>query len=89
MTMSMKKITKHLPHYLPLIGLFGFVIFSFILFSYDILLLGIISVSAAIFYILWGVIHHYIHKDLYVSVVIEYILVASLGLVIIFSLLTG
>ena len=85
---SLKKISKHLPHYMPLLALFGFVIFAFILFSYDTLLLGIVSVSSAVFYVLWGIVHHYLHKDLYISVVIEYILVASLGLIIIFSLLT-
>ena len=88
MNTKLKKFAKHLPHYIPLLGLFGFVVLTFVLFSYDILLLGIVVVSASIFYVLWGIIHHYIHKDLYVSVVVEYILVASLGLIIIFSLLS-
>ena len=88
MTTRLKKFTKDLAHYLPLIALFMFVLFAFVFFSYDTLLLGVVSVSAAVFYVLWGIIHHYIHKDLYASVVVEYILVASLGLVIIFSLLS-
>lgn len=83
----MKRLIKHLPHYIPLIGILimGVVAFSF--FSYDAYFQGAVAVSMAVSYVVWGIIHHYIHKDLYAPVVIEYILVASLGLIIILSLI--
>lgn len=41
----------------------------------------------AVFYFVWGVIHHYLKKDLYFKVVLEYLLISLLGLVVFFSLL--
>lgn len=47
----------------------------------------ITAIAVAVAYVTWGIIHHFIHRDLYLAVVIEYLAVASLGLVIIFSLI--
>jgi hypothetical protein len=83
----MKRIAKHLPHYFSLLGILsaGFVAFWF--FSYDRLFQTAISIAVAASYIVWGIVHHYIHHDLTVSVVIEYLVIASLGMVIVFSLI--
>lgn len=83
----MKQIAKHLPHYFVLIGLLLTGILAFILFSYDRIFQMIIAVAVAVSYIVWGLIHHLIHRDLYFSVVIEYLAVAVLGLVMVFSLI--
>jgi FtsH-binding integral membrane protein len=83
----MKNFAKHLPHYLSLfiILLAGFV--GLVLFSYD----KKFQVSAALItagaYVTWGIVHHTVHKDLYLETIIEYIAIAILGLVIIFSLI--
>ena len=82
----MKKQIKHLPHYVPLIGIFVASLIPFVFFPYDTFFKGAVLVAAAVAYVVWGIIHHYIHEDLHASVVIEYILVASLGLVVILSL---
>lgn len=78
---------KHIPHYISLIGIFlaGFIGFYF--FSYDSFFqIGIVAaVSSA--YVSWGIIHHTIHKDISVPVVIEYITVAVLGSVAVLSLI--
>jgi len=44
-------------------------------------------VGVAFGYVTWGVVHHYVHKDLYLEVVLEYIFVSILGLVLVFSLI--
>jgi hypothetical protein len=78
---------KHLPHYLGLLGIVLSTFFGFWFFSYDRVFQALVFVSAAISYVVWGVIHHKIHKDFYLSVLIEYIAVSIFGLVVIFSLL--
>lgn len=83
----MKQMTKLLPHYLPLLGIFVAAALAFSLFSYDKIFEVAIAVSVAVAYIAWGIIHHMINKDLYPEVVIEYLVIASLGLVVLFSLI--
>lgn len=82
-----KSLARHLPHYLPLLGLFSAGILAFLLFSYDQAFQMIVAISVAVFYVVWGIIHHAINKDLYLAVIIEYVAVASLGLTIVFSLI--
>ena len=83
----MKRFAKHLPHYLSLIGILFAGLVGLYLFSYDKLFQAGVASAMAIGYVVWGVIHHSIHRDLNLAVVIEYILIASLGLVVILSLL--
>ena len=83
----MKRIAKHLPHYLPLLGIFALAVVAFLISSYDRFFLMGVSIAVAASYVAWGVVHHSIHRDLHLSVVVEYIVVAALGLVIVFSLL--
>jgi hypothetical protein len=82
----MKHFAKHLPHYFALIGIFAAGIIAFLVFSYDRLFQAAVAISIAVAYVVWGIVHHAMHKDLYFSVVIEYLVVALLGLVLIFSL---
>ena len=83
----MKKIAKDVQHYLPLLGILIIGAFGFINFSYDKMFQLAIAVSVACAYFAWGIIHHYIHRDLYISVLVEYLVIAALGVVIVFSLL--
>lgn len=85
--MSIKRFSTHLPHYLSLFGIFAVGLVGFLLFSYDRAFQIAIIVAVAISYVAWGIIHHYLHRDLHLSVVIEYIAVAIIGLVIVFSLI--
>jgi len=82
----MKNIAKDFTHYLVLFGVFFVGLLGFVLFSYDRNFQTVIAIFVAISYVIWGIVHHAIHKDLYLSVVIEYLTIASLGLVIVFSL---
>lgn len=83
----MKHKLRHLPHYLGLWGIFVLTIFGLWFFSYDRIFQAAIFVSASISYVVWGVIHHKIHNDLYLSVIFEYIAFAILGIAVVFSLL--
>lgn len=83
----MKKFTRHLLHYLPLIGILAAGLAGFYLFSYDRAFQAAVVLATATSYVAWGLIHHHIHKDLHLSVVIEYIAVALIGMVVVFSLI--
>jgi uncharacterized membrane protein YjjP (DUF1212 family) len=84
MYISARKITHHLSHYLPLIGILVSAVLGFSLFPYDKGFQFAMGVAAASGYISWGLIHHYLHRDLHGSVVLEYLAVAILGVVILF-----
>jgi len=83
----MKRVLKDLPHYLALLGIFAAGLVAFIFFSYDPAFKMAIIISVGVSYVVWGIVHHYLNKDLYLEVVLEYIAVAILGLVIVFSLI--
>ena len=83
----MKEASKQMNHFLPLFGILAAGALGFFLFSFDRVFQAALTVATAVGYVSWGVIHHRIHKDLYPEVIIEYIAVAALGLVIIFSVI--
>lgn len=83
----MRSFTKHLSHYMALFGILLAGFAGLILFSYDKNFQVAIALALSLSYIAWGVTHHYLHKDLHIEVFIEYLVVAVLGFVIIFSLL--
>jgi len=83
----MKNFIKHIPYYTPLIGIFVAGALGFYLFSYDRIFQVAISIAIALSYVIWGIIHHSLEKDLHWEIVVEYLVVASLGLVILFSLI--
>ena len=85
----MRTKTKHLPHYLSLIGILLACILGFLIFSYDKDFQVAIIFSTAISYVAWGVVHHKINNDFYPSVLFEYLAVAFLGLAVVLSLLLG
>ena len=83
----MRSFTKHLSHYMALFGILLAGFAGLILFSYDKNFQIAVALALSLSYIAWGVTHHYLHKDLHIEVFIEYLVVAVLGFVIIFSLL--
>lgn len=48
-----------------------------------------VGVITSITYVLWGIIHHAIQKDLYSKVVIEYVLMAAIAIVLLATVLKG
>lgn len=82
-----KKLVKDSKHYIPLLSILLAGIAGFIIFSYDIAFQISVLVATSAGYVTWGIAHHYLHKDLEVSVAIEYIIVGALGLLIALSIL--
>lgn len=82
-----RKTAVHIQHYLPLVGILLAGALGFIFFSYDRVFQAACALATAAAYVAWGLIHHHIHRDLYLSVVIEYIAIAALGVAVVFSLL--
>jgi hypothetical protein len=69
--------------------LFGILLAGFaglILFSYDKAFQIAIATALVVSYIAWGAAHHYLGRDLHFETIVEYVVVAILGFVIIFSL---
>lgn len=83
----MKKFKSHGLHYLSLLLILIVGVFALYIFSYDKYFQVIVVFLIAAGYVVWGIIHHKIHKDLHFSVVLEYITVATLGLIIVLSLI--
>lgn len=77
----------HIFHYLILLtiivgGLGAF--FSFRAYPMIQLLIGI---TTALFYVIWGIVHHFVDHDLSVKIVIEYLIVAIFAIVILWNIL--
>ena len=83
----MKNNFKHLSHYFSLITIFVAGIIGFYVFSYDRSFQLSVLIALALSYISWGIIHHTIHKDICLTIVMEYVAVSVLGLVLILTLL--
>ncbi len=82
----MRTFIKHLSHYTALFGILLAGFSGLVLFSYDKGFQVGVSIATAIAYVAWGIVHHHLHHDLHTETVIEYITIAALGLIILFTL---
>lgn len=83
----LKRISEHSIYYISLIIILSL---SFLLAysnSDRDFQIGII-IATTFFYVLWGILHHLMNHDLHTKIVIEYILIGTFGLTIIFFLLS-
>ncbi len=67
-------------HYLPLVAVLSAAVIGYLLFSYDRALKISLAIATGTAYFAWGLIHHYIHKDLNSEIVIEYFVVCVFGI---------
>ncbi|MEK7526328.1 MAG: hypothetical protein AAB546_02520 [Patescibacteria group bacterium] len=81
----MRDLSRHVAHYTPLFGIFVCGILGFWLYSYDRKFQMAVAVAVAVSYVVWGAVHHYLHKDLYWEVLFEYVMFAAVGLVVLAS----
>jgi hypothetical protein len=82
-----KDFSRHPLHYfvllcVELVGLWGIFWFSFQPMMQLAILVGMCAA-----YVVWGVIHHYEHRDLHVKIVFEYLLIAIFAVLVVGSLL--
>ena len=84
-----KKLKKHIGYYLSLLIIFsvGFLLTIFVAPNLNLQKITISSTIVA--YVFWGIFHHYINHELTRRIMIEYILIGSLGLSILFFLIEG
>lgn len=86
-------IKKHLKHHgsyhlsLLLVLTLGVVLAYYSRGNKQLEMMVLVGIASA--YVLWGVIHHYVMHDLTYKIVIEYIAMASLGLVLALFLIKG
>lgn len=79
---------KHLGYYISLLAiLFLGVLIAFN--SSDKQFQLLVTVVTAFFYTVWGVLHHALNHELTAKIVIEYVLMATLGIAFVFFLLKG
>ncbi len=78
---------KHLYHYLSLVLIVLAGLALLVFFSNNVAVSIAVLVGLAASYVAWGIIHHSSRKDLYLSVILEYIVIACFGLVIGLSLI--
>jgi len=83
----MRSIAKHLPHYAALFGILIAGFAGLILFSYDKNFQIAVAIATASSYVAWGIVHHTLHRDLHLETLVEYVAIATIGLVIIFSMI--
>lgn len=80
-------MVRHFPHYVVLLGIFAAAFFGFSVFSWDRAFRIAIVVAISASYVSWGIVHHFLHDDLYPEVVVEYVGIALLGSVLAIGLL--
>lgn len=80
-------ILTYLSHYLTLAVILGGGGLVFFFFAHSQQIQFWIGVIMALAYLLWGIVHHYLKKDLNWLIVVEYTLVAIFSIVVIYSVL--
>lgn len=83
-----KKIT-HKGHYISLFLIFGFGLLGISLAYSSKKLQAEILILTAVFYVIWGILHHRVNHRLNSKIVIEYILIAALGITALMFFLNG
>lgn len=78
---------SHISHYFVLFGLLAITVGGFWFFSWDKAFQVSIAIAMVASYVAWGVVHHWLHDDLYLEVVVEYLGIAVLGSVLAITLL--
>lgn len=73
------KTLKHLSHYVILLTLMFLGLLLFSVSSHTPLFQVLIVIILSLTYLLWGILHHLIEKNLYLEVFLEYLLFSLLG----------
>lgn len=82
-----KDFSRHPLHYFTLLSIQLVGLWGIFWFTYQTTMQMIILISMAVSYVVWGIVHHKEHHDLHLKIVAEYLLVATLAVLIFGSLL--
>lgn len=75
----MSKIAQQIPYYIPILAIFVLAFLGFTLFPFDRRFQIAVLVAAGAAHVVWGIVYHYIHKDLTFTLILEYIVIATFG----------
>ena len=87
MKLFFEDIKEHFGHYLALGFILAFGVGALVFFQRTPQMQIISLFLTASFYVLWGVVHHYSEGDLHLRIILEYIAVALLGFLILWSII--
>lgn len=73
-------IREHRHDYVILFGGFCISLLLFWLYRTDVMMMRMISIWTGVFYVVWGMVHHHRSHHLTAPLVLEYLLVAILGM---------
>ena len=76
-----------LKHYLSLAAMLSLAIGIFWFFNFQRQVQVLVIILTAVAYVLWGIMHHKIKKDLSKSIVAEYLLIATVASLMLITLL--
>lgn len=78
-------------HYAYYLSLLLILIFGFLIAynSSDKQFQFVVALMTAFVYVMWGILHHFINHELTPKIVLEYTLMGSLGMSLVFFLLKG
>lgn len=85
----MYTLLRKIPFYIPLVGIIGFGMAAFALFSPDKSFLTAVVIAMSVSYVVWGCVYHFVHGDFSILTLVEYISIAILGSVSVLTVLTG
>lgn len=83
------RIKEHIAYYISLSAVLALGVIFSLQMSYSKQMQLLVVVITTFFYVTIGIIHHRANHDLTVKIVIEYVLIGSLGMTIISFLLRG
>jgi hypothetical protein len=82
-----QEFTRHITHYLSLIGLIGLGLVGLLAFHYDKVFQSAVAIGIGAGFVVWGIVHHHVYDNLHHKIVLEYIATALLGVTILLSVI--
>jgi hypothetical protein len=74
-------------HLLILIAILAVGVFAFMYVAPNTTIQLVIGIVTAVAYVLWGLIHHAINRDLHQKIVVEYLLIGAIAIVLLVTML--
>lgn len=87
--MMIKEVKKHGHYYISLVLIMLLSVLLIMQTQYGRGFQLLAAVLTAAFYIGWGVLHHFVHHNITAKIMIEYVLIASLGITIVLFIIKG
>lgn len=84
-----KAIKNHFIYYFSLLLILLAGLFLSLIAGPNAKVQGTIMIVTVISYVIWGILHHLISHELTIRIVIEYVLIGTLGISILFFVLVG